>query len=143
MNNVTIANSLANAIVNVNTPKLGFHAHQAETLRVMQSLIARGEFDLENMNRGEFAAACTFHPEVLALLNRIDEKLYIQEYISDLKVTMEGMGLSGPEGYDELMRLAIKSMRDELGDDAVDRALALGEGLMQRCMDAAKAALSH
>lgn len=141
MNNVTIANSLANAIVNVNTPKLGFREHQAETSRVMNELIERGEFDMDNLTRQEFTVQCAFHPEILALLDMIDEDLYIAEYIVDLKATMEQMGLNGPEGYDELMDIALKSMREAMGDDAVDRALNLGAGLMQRCMDAAKASL--
>lgn len=125
------------------TAKLGFHSHLVETQRVLAELVERGEIVIDNIAREDFILQCTFHPKVLALLGRIDEELYIAEYVESVKQTMVEMDLSGVDGYNKLMNLALSSMREALGDEGTQRAVNLCHGLMHRCMAAAKDAACH
>lgn len=144
MNNVTIANNIANAIVN-NEKKLGFHEFNAEMHKAIMPLIEEADSKLpegESLTPRD-VALLTFHPTVLEVMERIDRQLYKAEFIAAFKQQMEEMGLQGREGAQSLIDQALTSLIEFAGEEVLQRSLALMDGLGHECHAAVLASFTH
>lgn len=144
MNNVTIANTLANAVINADN-KMGFHEFNSKMHEALMPLIAEADMALpegESLTPRD-VAELSFHPSILALMANIDRQLYKAEFIAAFKQQMEEMGLQGREGAQSLIDQAVTSLIEFAGEEVLQRSLALMDGLGHECHDAVLASFTH
>lgn len=145
MNNVTIANNIANEIVNTTGTGLGFHAFNAEMHKTLMPLVAEADMALPEGQEltPRHIAELTFHPSVIELMDRIDRQLYKSEFIAAFKQQMEEMHLEGIEGARELLDLANSALVEFAGQDILDRSMSILDGLGYECHAAVLASFTH
>lgn len=145
MNNVTIANNIANEIVNTEVKGLGFHTFTAEAHKALMPLIMEADMKLpegESLTPRDIAELA-LHPTMLAIMERIDRQLYKIEYIAMFKQQMAEMGLEGVDGAKELIGLSNAQMVEFAGQDYLDKALNMLGGLGHECHAAVLASFTH
>ena len=143
MNNVTIANNLANAVNN--EKKLGFHAFNSAMHAALMPLIAEADMALPEGQEltPRDVALLTFHPSILALMANIDRQLYKTEFVSAFKQQMVALELEGIEGAREMIDLANSALIEFAGQDILDQSMSLMDGLGYECHNAVLASFTH